>query len=112
MADLLLHVGAQVMCMHAGTATDSSPNTRVRVGGMAVATLADSFTIAGCTWTIPGTTKPQPCVKITWLAPATRVRIGGSPALLRASAALCQSAEQIPQGAPLVLSTQIRVRGM
>jgi len=112
MADPLLHVSAVAICPHAGQVSISTPNSRVTVSGQPVATLADSDTIAGCPFTLPTVPpKPQPCIRIQWLVPATRVRIGGQPALLQTSNGLCLSAEQIPQGPPNVIATQLRVRG-
>lgn len=107
----VLHVGAQIICTHGGQATGVPSSPRVLVGGQPVHTLPDTFTVAGCPFQVPiGTgTKPQPCVTIKWIVPATRVMVGGNPALIRTSTAICQSAEQIPQGAPTVLVTQVRV---
>lgn len=110
----LLHVGATVTCPHSGQATAVPSNTRVLVGGQPVTVASDSYTVAGCPFQVPAgaTTKPQPCVTVQWTLPATRVRVGGQPVLLQTSTGLCKSAEQIPQGAPIVSSTQPRVLGM
>jgi hypothetical protein len=91
----LMHVGAVYTCPHGTPGQIVSSNTRVVVGGTPVATIADTFTIAGCPFQIPvgAGTKPQPCVKVQWLAPA----------------GLCLSAEQIPQGPPTVSTVQPRV---
>lgn len=109
----LLHVGATVQCPHGGQASIVSANQRVKVGGTAVAIVNDTTTVAGCPFQVPiGTgTKPQPCVKVQWLVPATRVKVMGQPVLLKDSKGLCQSAEQIPQGSPNAAMTQIRVKG-
>ena len=107
----LVHVGAVGMCPHGGQMTVISTNARVLVSGMPVATLGDTFLIVGCVFTVPPG-KPQPCVKVQWLVPATRVLVGGQPAILQSSSGLCQSPEQIPQGPPTVLVTQIRASGM
>jgi hypothetical protein len=77
---------------------------------MPVATLADVCVVAGCAFTVPPG-KPQPCVKVQWLVPAARILINGQPALLQTSTGLCQSPEQIPQGPPVIVSTQPRVIG-
>lgn len=106
----IVHVGATIICPHAGPANVISSNSRVLVSGQPVATLADQFMIAGCAFTVP-TSKPQPCVTIQWLTPATRVLVNGQPVILQSSTGLCQSAEQIPQGAPIVVTTQPRVIG-
>lgn len=113
MGNPLVHVGAQGMCPHGGQLSVVAANQRVKVSGQAVAVLSDTFTIAGCPFQIPiGTgTKPQPCVKVQWVVPAARVRAGGQPVILSTSTGLCQSAEQIPQGAPTITTTQMRVRG-
>ena len=98
------------MCPHAGLVTVISTNTRVRVSGQPVATQSDTYAVAGCTFTVPGP-KPQPCVTVRWLQPATRVRVNGQPVILATSSGLCRSAEQIPQGPPSVMVTQTRVKG-
>lgn len=110
MSGFVFHVGATALCPHGGPVSTVATQARVRVSGQPVATLADTYLIAGCAFTVPGP-KPQPCVKVQWLVPAQRVRVGGQPVILQTSSGLCQSAEQIPQGAPNVVTTQARVRG-
>jgi hypothetical protein len=109
MPGFLFHVGAQAMCPHAGQISTVSSNTRVMVSKQAVATSADQFLIAGCPFVLGPA--PHPCVKVQWIAPALRVKVGGQPAVLATSTALCLAADQAPQGAPLVLVTQVRVKG-
>ena len=106
----LYHVGAPAICPHGGQVTVISSNTRVLVSGMPVATLADVCVVAACAFTVPPG-KPQPCVTVKWLVPATRILINGQPALLQTSVGLCFSPEQIPQGPPAIISTQPRVTG-
>lgn len=106
----LFHVGATAMCPHAGQVQVISTNTRVMVNGMPVATLGDTYLIAGCPFTVPPG-KPQPCIKVQWLVPATRVFVNGQPVIVQTSTGLCQSAEQIPQGPPTIVATQPRVIG-
>jgi hypothetical protein len=110
MPGFLMHVGASAMCPHAGQMTVISTNTRVLVSGQPVATQSDTFLIAGCPFNV--SSKPQPCVTVRWLAPATRVRVLGQPAILNTSSGLAHSGEQIPQGAPIVTAVQSRVRGI
>jgi hypothetical protein len=107
----LYHVGATAICPHAGQVQTVSSNVRVLVGGMPVATMADTSLVAGCVFTVPGP-KPQPCVRVQWIVPAARVLVNGAPALLQTSAGLCLSPEQIPQGPPTVVANQPRVVGM
>lgn len=111
MSGFLVHVGATIMCPHAGQASVITSNSRVMVGGQPVGTLNDTYLIAGCPFTTPGG-KPQPCVKINWLVPASRVKVNGQPVILQSSSGLCLSAEQAPQGPPNIIVTQSRVRGM
>jgi hypothetical protein len=110
----LVQVGATIQCPHGGQATIAPSNQRVKAGGAPVAVMSDTTTVAGCSFQIPiGTgTKPQPCMKVQWLVPATRVKVGGQFVLLKDSNGLCQSAEQIPQGPPSVQMTQLRVKGI
>lgn len=107
----LLHVGSVVSCPHGVPSQVVVASPRVRVAGMPAATLSDTWTIAGCPFTLPSGT-PSPCVSIRWMVPATRVRIGGNPALLQSSAGLCLAATQAPQGPPIVSSVQPRVSGL
>ena len=104
----LYHVGAVAMCPHGGQVSVVSTNARVLVSGMPVATLGDTFLVASCVFTVPPG-KPQPCVRVQWLTPAVRVLVNGQPAILQTSTGLCLSPEQIPQGPPMVTTTQPRV---
>jgi hypothetical protein len=106
----LYHVGGVAMCPHGGQVTTISSNTRVLVSGQPVATMSDTSTVAGCAFTIPGP-KPQPCIRVQWLVPASRVLVNGQPALLQTSLGMCFSAESIPQGPPSITTTQMRVTG-
>jgi hypothetical protein len=110
MSGQLYHVSAQAICPHGGQVTAIASNQRVLVGGQPVTTLSDTYLVAGCAFTIPPS-KPQPCTKVQWLVPAARVLVGGQPAILKTSSGICQSAEQIPQGPPSVLVTQMRASG-
>ena len=110
MPGFLVHVNAQAICPHGGQVSVVSSNVRVTASGQPVATLSDTFLIAGCAFTVPPG-KPQPCVKVQWLTPAVRVLVGGQPAILQSSSGLCLSPEQAPQGPPSVTTTQLRVRG-
>lgn len=110
MPGFLATVGSTVICPHGGQVSIISTNTRVLAGGQPVSTSADTFLIAGCPFTIPPS-KPQPCIKVQWLIQATRVKVGGQPAILQDSTGMCSSPEQIPQGPPSIIITQTRIRG-
>jgi len=105
----LYHVGATAICPHGGSITTISANTRVLVGGMPVATLADTSLVAGCAFVVG--TVPQPCLRVQWITPAARVLVNGQPALLQTSAGLCLGPTQAPQGPPSVIANQARVIG-
>ncbi len=101
----VLHVGATVLCAHGGQAQPTVPNPRVRVSGQPTVTMAPPYVVAGCPFVPPA---PGPCVTAQWVLGATRVLLGGVPALLRDSQAVA-----VPTGTPLtVVVTQPRVRGV
>jgi hypothetical protein len=105
----LLHVNAAVQCFHGAPATRLSGNPRVRVSGQQVWTTSSTLNVMACPFTIPP--KPQPCVTVDWITGATRVKAGGEAVVLRTSASLCKSAEQIPQGKSSALGSQSRAKG-
>lgn len=112
MPGLLLHVGAVMQCTHSGLVTTAPTQPRVMVSGQPVATTSNLLTVAGCVFTVPGP-KPQPCVRVQWANVSARVLVGGLPPLLQVGpgvgAGVCLSAEQIPQGPPIVGTMQARV---
>lgn len=117
MPGFLLHVNAVMQCTHAAPATITPSQPRVLVSGQPVATMASLIAVAGCPFQIPvgAGTKPQPCMTIKWAMPSTRFLVGGQPAALvpapGTGPGICQSAEQIPQGPPIVSAVQARVIG-
>jgi hypothetical protein len=105
MPGFLLHVGATVLCAHAGQAQPTTPNPRVTVSGQPIVTQPAPYTVAGCPFNVSGA--PSPCVTAQWVVGATRVLAGGQPVLLQDSQSICT-----PNGTPLnIVVTQIRVRG-
>ncbi len=104
MPGFLLHLGATVICAHGGQAQPTTPNPRVLLGGQPAVTLAVPYVVAGCPFVPPA---PGPCVTAQWIAGATRVTVGGVPALLQDSSSICT-----PTGTPLTpVVTQLRVKG-
>ena len=98
----VLHLGATVMCMHAGQATPAAPFPRVLVSGQPVVTLTSPYVVAGCALT--GTSAP-PCVTAQWVVGAVRVVAGGAPLLTFAGQSIC-----MPSGSPLLpMASQPRV---
>ncbi len=106
MPGYLLHMGATVLCMHAGQAQPAVTNPRVKVSGQPIATQTSIYTIAGCTLP-PPIAANGPCVTATWVTAATRVRAAQMPVLLQDSQAICA-----PTGTGLnIVVTQIRAKG-
>jgi len=98
----LVHLGATVLCMHAGTALPVAPFPRVVVSGQPIVTQSCSYSIAGCTLSsVPS----PPCVTAQWVMAALRVTSGGVPVVVVGSQAVCT-----PTGTGLnVVVTQTRV---
>ena len=98
----ILHLGATVLCSHAGQATPVAPFPRVAVSAQAVVTLTSPYAIAGCSLT--GTPVP-PCVTGQFVMGAMRVLAGGAPVVTLVSQSVC-----IPTGTPMLpLVAQTRV---
>ena len=112
MPDFLVNTASSINRTHGAAATVLPSQSRVMVGGQPVALMPDTTTVAGCPFQIPiGTgTKPQPCIKVQWLVPAVRVKIEQKFPLIKTSSGICQSAEQIPQGPPTIVATQLQVK--
>ncbi len=90
----ILHLGATVLCTHAGQATPLAPFPRVMLSGQPTVTLASPYAIAACGLT--GTTAP-PCVTGQWMLGATRVLAGGTPVATMTGQSTC-----VPTGTPML----------
>lgn len=98
----ILHLGATVLCSHAGQATPLAPNPRVTVSAQPVVTLVSPYAIAACALT--GTTVP-PCVTGQLVMGAARVMVAGAPVATLMSQSVC-----IPTGTPMLpIVAQTRV---
>jgi hypothetical protein len=116
MPGFVLHSNFGMQCFHAAPCMTAPVQPRVLVSGQPVAIATNMINVApGCPFQVPvgAGTKPQPCVTVKWANLSTRVVVMGQPVLLQATpgpgAGVCQSAEQIPQGAPVVSAMQTRV---
>ncbi len=106
MPGFLLHLGATVLCSHAGQATPTVVNPRVTVGGQPIVMITSPYVVAGCVLP-PPTAANGPCVIAQFVTAATRITSNGQPVLLLDSQAVC-----VPTGTPLlVVTTQTRVTG-
>ena len=102
----LVHLGATVLCAHAGQATPTAPNPRVLVSGQPIVTQPTPYVVAGCALPPPPAAN-GPCVTAQWVSGSTRVLASGTPVLLLDSQAICT-----PTGTPLIVTvTQTRVLG-
>ncbi|RAO78108.1 hypothetical protein [Dyella jiangningensis] len=107
MPGFLLHVGATVLCSHAGQAQAMTPNPRVAVSGQPTVTLAGPWVVAGCALPPPPAAN-GPCVTAQFVTAATRVTSNGQPLLCFDSQAICA-----PTGTPLlIVASQMRASAM
>ena len=90
----ILHLGATVLCTHAGQAMPVAPFPRVLLSGQPAVTLTSPYAVAGCALT--GTPNP-PCATAQWIAGAVRVMAGGAPVVTTAGQSVC-----MPTGTPLM----------
>jgi hypothetical protein len=98
----ILHVGATVLCSHAGQAIPTVPSPRVTVSGMPIATIAAPYAVAGCAFVPPAGNGP--CVTGQWTVGAVQVTSEGQPVVIMTGVAICA-----PTGTPLLpVSAQTR----
>ncbi len=105
----LLTTASVMMCPHGGQVTATSSNARVNAGGSSILRSTDTFVIAGCPFVVAGA--PHPCVTVQWLTQDLRSQVLSDSTLSQSSTGLCLAADQAPQGAVLVITTQTQVSG-
>ena len=107
MPGFLVHVGAQVLCSHAGQAQPTVPNPRVTVSGQPTVLMTAPYVVAGCVLPTPPAAN-GPCVTAQWLSGTTRVLSNGQPLLVQSSQSICA-----PSGTPLlIVITQTRASAL
>ncbi len=82
----LLHLGATVVCMHAGQARPTMPFARVTVSGQPVVQTTSPHTIVGCSLVSQSGVF---CATGHWLLGASRVMAGGLPIAIVGGTAVC-----------------------
>ena len=92
----ILHLGATVLCSHAGQAMPTVTSPRVTVSGQPVSLSTGPYTVAGCALPPPPAAN-GPCVTAQYVTTALRVQSLAQPVLLMDSQAICT-----PTGTPLV----------
>lgn len=105
----LLDAATQIICPHGGQGVATPSNQRVMLSANPALVVSDQVTIVGCSFTVSGA--PSPCLQVQWLAPANRIKVGGTPVLLSSSVGLCVSAAGAPQGPATLTGFQTRVQG-
>lgn len=98
MPGFLVQVGAQVKCMHAGTATATKPNKRVLLGGAPSIQTTSPMAVAGCTMPPPSSGN-GPCATGKWTSGTQRVKSDGQALVVVSSTSTCT-----PTGTPLVIA--------
>jgi hypothetical protein len=107
MAGKTLTTASILQCPHGGRVTVLSSYPQAGACESPIATVGDTFVIAGCPHHIfAGVPVPSPCATVRWLVADTVMTVGGHATLSEGSAGLCLSAAQIPQGAVIVQQTQ------
>ena len=104
----ILQDSCQIKCPHGGQCSPVTANQSVKVDSGFALLVSDTFTISGCTFTIPGT-GPHPCVTISWSGPSQKVTVNGTPVLLESSVGQCAAADQAVQGVAMVSGVQTKV---
>jgi hypothetical protein len=99
-----------MMCPHGGTVTAITSNSKVKAAGDFILRSSDTFTIAGCAFTIGPS--PHPCVQVQWVQTDTRSQVSSDFTLSETSVGLCVAPDQAVQGTVLVNFTQPRVTGI
>ena len=92
----LLHVGATVLCAHAGQAQATVPNPRVLVSGQPTVAQPGPWLVVGCVMPPPPAGN-GPCVTASFVTGSVRVLSLGQPLLLMDSMSIAT-----PTGTPLV----------
>jgi len=107
MPGFMVHLGATVLCSHAGQAQPTVPNPRVLVSGQPTVLISSPYVVAGCALPPPPAAN-GPCITAQFVTGSTRVTSNGQPLLLLDSQAICA-----PTGTPLmIVVTQTRVTAM
>jgi len=87
-----------------------SSDTRVQAASSFVLRSSDTFTIAGCSFTLG--IPPHPCVRVQWVQPSLKSQAMGDFTLTEESLGLCVAADMAVQGTVLINFTQAQVSGL
>lgn len=107
----LLNTSSMMMCPHGGMVSATSSNSVAKADGAYILRGSDTFTIAGCPFTLPSGS-PHPCVKVMWQVTAMKHKAAGELCLTSDSTGLCVAADNAPQGTVMIGNTQMKVEGL
>lgn len=108
MGSPVLTTGDVMMCPHGGTVSLSSSQSKVTAGGAAALRASDTFSVAGCAFTLPSG-NPHPCMTVEWQSPSQTTSAASDKVLTTASVGMCKAGDQAPQGTVLIQKTQMQV---
>lgn len=106
----LLTTASMLLCPHGGSVSAMTSNRRTSAGGAAIVRATDTFTIAGCPFTLPSVGW-HPCVTVQWVQTARASRVLGGQTLTDASLGWCKAADGAVQGTVQITFAQPRVSG-
>jgi len=107
MGSSILQFGCTMMCPHGGQVQVTPSQNKVLIEGQPALLASDVFLVVGCPFIVA--LVPQPCIKVSWTEPATKVQINGQPPLLQTSVGLTLSPQGTPQGTVLITGVQTKV---
>src|SRR2546421_11990677 len=85
-----------MQCPHGGMVKVISSDTRVQAASSFVLRSSDTFTIAGCPFTLG--IPPHPCVRVQWVQPSLKSQAMGDFTLTEESLGLCVAADMAVEG--------------
>jgi len=100
-----------LQCPHGGSIEAVCSNTQVQTAEGYILRSSDTFSIAGCAFTVPPGS-PHPCVSVNWIVTAEETQAVSDFALTEDSVGLCIAGDQVPQGTVLVTATQAQDGGL
>jgi hypothetical protein len=98
-----------LQCPHGGTVNVISTNTRTQAAGSYLLRASDTFTVAGCSFSLGSL--PHPCVQVKWEQPSRQSQVEGDFTLTEESVGFCIAADQGRQGVVLINFTQAQDSG-
>lgn len=95
---------SRVTCSHGGQVKILSTTKTPNAFGNLPAKYTDPGVVSGCPFRTSNN-KPQPCTKVHWYIGNPLLPVDGVPGVTLGVVGMCTTANGIPQGPPLILST-------